>query len=171
ARAEDDDGLHGMRALGIGAAHHGAVRDRGMLHQAVLDLRRTDAVARALEHVVAAALVPEIAVPIALRKIPGAAPFAGVFPSGRLGIPPVFEKEHRIVLVPGGHLSSLTGRDFVAALVDAGHAVSGVRPADRPGLGRPQGMRISDDVVDLGLAEHLVDGNPERLAAPLEYRL
>src|SRR5438034_9215888 len=95
ARREHDEGLHDMSALGIGAADYGAVRDRGMLHQSVLDLRGTDAVARALEHVVAAALVPEIAVRIALREIPGAAPPAGVFPLGRLGILPVFEKEHR----------------------------------------------------------------------------
>src|SRR5439155_16831863 len=98
---EHDEGLHDMSALGIGAADYGAVRDRGMLHQAVLDLRGTDAVARALEHVVGAALVPEIAVRIALREIPGAAPSAGVFPLGRLGIIPVFEKENRIYLVQG----------------------------------------------------------------------
>src|SRR6266571_5337154 len=75
ARREDDESLHDMCALGIGAAHHGAVRDRGMLYQAVLDLRGTDAVARALEHIVGAPLIPEIAVLVALREIPGAAPF------------------------------------------------------------------------------------------------
>src|SRR5438309_12049260 len=91
ARREHDECLHDMGALGIGAAYDRGVRDRRMLHQAVLDLRRTDAVARALEHVVGAPLVPEIAVLVALREIPGAAPLAGVFPLGRLRILPVFE--------------------------------------------------------------------------------
>src|SRR5207302_1558572 len=98
ARREDDEGLHDMRALAIGAAYHRTVRD------------------------------------------------------------------------PGRHFPDLTGRYFVARFVDAGHAVSRIGPTDRPGLGRPQGLRIADDVVDLGLAEHLVDGDPERLAAPFEYR-
>jgi len=57
----------------------------------------------------------------------------------------------------------LTDRNFVARFVDAGHAVSGIRPTDRPGLGRPQRVRISDDVIDLGLPEHLVDGDPSAL--------
>ncbi len=136
-RGEHDEGLHDMGALGIGAAHHGAVRNRGVFQQAVLDLRGTDAVARTLEHVIGAALVPEIAVRVALREVPGAAPFAGVFLFRRLRILPVSEKEHRIVFVPRRHLSELADRDLAARVVNAGHPVSGIRPADRPGLGRP----------------------------------
>jgi hypothetical protein len=45
--------------------------------EAVLDLGRADTIAGRLEHVVGAALVPEIAVGIALREIAGAAPVAG----------------------------------------------------------------------------------------------
>ena len=46
----------------------------------------------------------------------------------------------------------------------------GIRPPHRSGLRRPQRLRVADDVVHLGLAEHLVDRHAERVARPFEHR-
>jgi len=113
----------------------------------------------------------EIAVLIALREIPVRHHLPVYLFFVASGFFPVLEKKHRVAFRPGRHLPDFTDRNFSTRLFDAGHAVSGIRPPDRPGLGRPQRMRVADDVIDLGLAEHLVDGDSERLAAPFEYRL
>src|SRR5258706_13818720 len=101
-----------MGALGVGAAHHGAVRNCGVFHQAVLDLRGTDAVTRALEHVIGAALVPEIAFRVALREVSGAAPSADDFLARRLGMLPLLEKRYRVAPRPDPHSSELHARAF-----------------------------------------------------------
>ena len=64
-----------------------------MLDQAVLDLAGADAVARRLEHIVAAALVPEVAVGIAQGLVAGAAPVAGVLGLGGGLVLPVAQEE------------------------------------------------------------------------------
>ena len=77
AGRQHDVGLDQRAALGVGLGHHGGVGHGRVLDQAVLDLARPDAVAGGLEHVVGAALVPEVAVGIARGQVAGAAPVAG----------------------------------------------------------------------------------------------
>ncbi len=65
----------------------------------------------------------------------------------------------------------LPHRDLCARVIDDADAVSRIRASHRPRLGRPERAAIADDVVDLGLAEHLVDGHAEPILRPLEDRL
>src|SRR5437764_7831857 len=74
---EHDVRLHQRAALGVRLGHDRGVDHRGVLDQAILDLAGPDAVARRLEHVVGASLVPEIAVDVARSEVAGAAPVAG----------------------------------------------------------------------------------------------
>src|SRR6185436_5753540 len=165
----DDRAAHRVRL-----ADDRGVRDRGMLHQAGLDLGRADAVARALDDVVGAALVPEIAVVVALALVAGAGPVADELVARGLRILPVLEEEHGIALVAKvamhRDLAQLAARQLLAFAVDDRHPVPGVRPADRAGLHRPGRLAVADDVIDLGLAEHLVDRDPELGARPFDHR-
>src|ERR1041384_8707097 len=61
-RLQHDERLDDRPARLVGLADDRRVRDRRMLHQAALDLGGPDAIPRALDHVVGAALVPEAAV-------------------------------------------------------------------------------------------------------------
>ena len=66
---EDDRGLDHLSADGVRGGGHAAFEDVGKLHDDVLDLKRTDAVARRLDDVVDAADVVEIAVLVAPRHV------------------------------------------------------------------------------------------------------
>src|SRR6185369_16835175 len=130
-------------------------------------------VARALDDVIGAALVPEVAVVVALALVAGAGPVADELVARGLRILPVFEEEHRVALIAEAavhrDLAQLAGRELLAFLVDDGHPVPGIGPADRAGLHRPGRLAVADDVIDLGLAEHLVDGDPELLPRSLDH--
>src|SRR5690348_6381561 len=100
-----------------------------MPDEAILDLRRTDPIAGRLEHVVGAALVPEIAIVVGDRDVTGATPVATELPARSLGIAEVFEEEHRIgraVRRASIHryFARLAGRAFVAFVVDHRDPVS-----------------------------------------------
>ena len=56
-------------------------------------------------------------------------------------------------------------------VVDDRDTVPGVGPAHAAGACGPFLVRVADDVVHLGLAEHLVDRHAERGAAPVEHGL
>src|SRR6185436_11768586 len=126
----DDRAAHRVRL-----ADDRGVRDRGMLHQAGLDLRGSDAVARALDDVVGATLVPEIAVVVALALVAGAGPVADKLVARGLRVLPVLEEEHRVALVAEAavhrDLAQLAARQLLALAVDDGDPVPGIGPADR----------------------------------------
>ena len=71
---QHDISLDHRAAVGIGLGHHHGIGHRRVLDEAILDLARADAVAGGLEDVVAAALVPEVAVVVHHRGVAGAAP-------------------------------------------------------------------------------------------------
>jgi len=100
AVGQHDKGLDHRAALGVGLGHHGGVDDGGVLDQTVFDLARADAVAGGLEHVVGAALVPEVAVLVAHGEVAGAEPralrIAGELAARGLLVAPVAEEEDRI---------------------------------------------------------------------------
>ena len=74
-----------------------------------VDLKRTDAIAGALDHIVGAALVPVEAVRVAHREVAGPAPAAGELRLRRRRVVPVLEQHHRIG-PPEGDLADLAGR-------------------------------------------------------------
>ena len=184
AAGEHDIGLDDGAALGIGLGHHRGICHGRMLDQAILDLAGPDAVACGLEHVVAAAVIPEAAVGVHHRHVAGAAPavFRAASELGkcRLFVLPVAEKEHRVALAVHvepvqRHVTGHAARAFLATVVEHRHTVPWVRPAHAAGarwptrLAFPAGIdiraAIADDVVDLGLAEHFVHGHAELVAA------
>ena len=59
----------------------------------------------------------------------------------------------------------------LAVVVDHRNAVARIGPPHAARDRRPLFVRVADDVVDLGLTEHLVDGDAERVAAPVEHRV
>ena len=67
-----------------------------------------------------------------------------------------------------GDVARGAARAFAAVVVDHGDAVPGIRPAHAAGARRPARGAVADDVVDLGLAEHLVRHDAEPVAAPGE---
>ena len=159
-----------------GDGHDRRVGDRRMLDEAVLDLGRADAVAGGLEHVVGAALVPEVAVVVARGDVAGAAPVAGVLAARAFGIAEVLEEEHRVGRAVGrdaGGPRPRRARRAASSLPSSSITAMrwpGIGAAHRARLRRPQRVRVADDVVHLGLAEHLVDRDAERVARPLEHR-
>src|SRR6185369_9534802 len=101
--------------------------------------------------------------------------FAGELFARRPGILPILNEENRVrravnVSAADGDLAELAARLFVPLLVDDPHAMPGIRPADRAGFHRPRGLAVADDVVDLGLAENLVDRDAELAARPIDHR-
>src|SRR6185369_15362477 len=133
---QHDERLDDLAARSVRLADHGGVRHRVVLHEARLDLRRPDAVARTLDHVVRAALVPEVAVVVHPPLVARAAPFAGELLARRLRVLPVLDEEHRVrravdIAAAHGNLPELAARLFVALLVDDLHAMAGIRAPDR----------------------------------------
>lgn len=61
ARPQDDEGLHDLSALSVGAADHSTGRDGGMHKQDVLDLRRADPVTGRVNHIIGPTVAPNIA--------------------------------------------------------------------------------------------------------------
>ncbi|TAN51940.1 MAG: hypothetical protein EPN19_11665, partial [Betaproteobacteria bacterium] len=136
--------------------------------------RRPDAVARALDDVVGAPLIPDRAVLVHAPLVAGAAPVADEFFLRRLGIVPVAEKEHRVVAALAApvdrDLAQFAARHFLARRVHDRDAVPRIGAPDRPGLHRPRRLAVADDVIDFRLAEHLVDRHAELLARPVDHR-
>src|SRR5262249_4042178 len=116
-RAQHDPGLDRFGTDRVGNAHHRCHRDRRMLHQRVLDLRRPDAIAGGGDDVVLAADVPEIAVLILHAEIAGEEKLAGIFLPRRLRIAPVLDHGHRARL-PHADDAALAARQLLALVVD-----------------------------------------------------
>jgi hypothetical protein len=167
---KNNEGLDDLAARLVGLADHRRVSDRGVLHEAGFDFRRADAVAGSLDHVVRAPLVPEVAVLIHAALVPGAAPVADELLARGVRILPVLEEKHRIIVLLYRYFAQFPARYLRALFIHDRDLVAGIRPADRAGLHRPRGLAVADHVVDLGLAEHLVDRHAELLARPLDHR-
>jgi hypothetical protein len=63
------------------------------------------------------------------------------------------------------HVAGRASRTLGAAVVDHRDAMPRIRPPHAPGPRGPEARAIADDVVDLGLPEHLVDRDAELVAA------
>src|SRR5436189_473083 len=110
-----------------------------MLDQAVLDLGRTDAISGGLEHVVGAALVPQVTVVIDARLVAGARPLvvrAAELLARRVRILEVLDEEHRVRSAIRRRaayrdLADFTPVDFVVVGIENGDAVPRIRASDR----------------------------------------
>ncbi len=56
-------------------------------------------------------------------------------------------------------------------VIDDGHSMARVWAPHAAGARGPFLMRVADDVIHLGLAEHFIDRDAKRVATPIEYRL
>ena len=175
SRPQHDECLDDVASRFIGARHNRGIGHRGMLDEAILDFGWTDAVAGCLEHVVGAALVPEVAVVVCQGEIAGAAPIAGELFRRALRVLEVLEEENRVGRAVRScpmhrHFAQFANSRFLAVVGDDAYAVPRIRAAHGPGLRRPKRVRVADDVVHLGLAEHFIDRHAERILCPCEYR-
>ena len=147
-----------------------------MLDQAVFNFSRADAVARRLEHVVGAALVPKVAVLVGHGHVARAAPVTCVFGLRGFVVVPVAQKEHRVGLAVHieavhRHFAGRAGRAQLTRLVDDRHLVPWIPFAHAARFGRPQAGAVAHHVVDLGLAKHLVDRDAHLLLDIRKYRV
>src|SRR5262249_49580333 len=143
AGPQHDPGLDLLGADRIRNADHRRHRDRGMLHQRVLDLRGADAIAGGRDHIVLAADIPEIAVLILHAEIAGQEEIADIFLPRRLRIAPVFDHRGR-TWSPHADDAARAARLLLALLIDDAHIEARRRLAHRAGADRKQ-FRIAAD--------------------------
>ncbi len=166
---ERDEGLDHLERHRIGHADHRRFGHCGMLHQHALDLERTDQVPRGLDHVVAAADEPEIAVGVTLHQV------AAAIPAIDEATPVAFilteiAAEHRRPARPE-HQLTLLARPVDQAQVLFIHQRdrsldAGQRPAHGTGLDRHAGEVGDHDPAGLGLPPVVMDRQAERRARP-----
>ena len=176
---EHHKGLDAVRALGVRFADDCCIGHRWMGQQTVFDLGRANPISRTLEHIVGAALVPEVACLIHRCQIARAAPVANeLIACGGLVLP-VAQKENGICLgfaaraIPvavNGNLAAHAGRAAVTVFVDHGHIVTWIRTA-HAARARGPAVGVADDVVDLGLPKHLIDTHAQGILAVSKDRL
>ena len=175
---EDDGGLHHLPANLVRDARDGALHNRRVRHQRALHLEGADAITGALDHVVGAAHVPEVAVLVApsdvARVIDAVVP--GLTRALRVAVI-LLKESDRATLVCADHdlpLLTVLGRCAVGAQqIDV---VLRVGQAHRPGLGRGPGegadgerrlrLAVALHEADAGEAEEgVVDRRVQRLAS------
>src|SRR5262249_30563034 len=74
--AEHDEGLHDLAPDVVGALDHRSFEHGRVTDQSALNLERRDAISARIDHVVAAALEPEVAVLVAYEHVAGIVPLA-----------------------------------------------------------------------------------------------
>ena len=163
----NDESFDDLRPYGIRDAYYGHHLDGVVLDEGVFDLTRADAVARARNDVVAAAVEPEVTILVHVSEISRDQPVADEFLARRVRFVEVFEKHDGMrSLASDVPLSS--PRDLVAIVVDDGNDGTWRRLAQRAGLDGKDLAVIADDDVALGLAEALVDAESEFLLRPFK---
>ena len=140
ARLQDDERFDVAAFRLVGHADHRGIHYGRMLHQAVLDFVGSDAVAAAFENVIEPAVVPEIAVGVADRKVARSSPGVGVgritekFRSGRFGVAPIFEEEDRVeravAAASDADLALFARWQFVSFVVEHRNLVSRIGQTD-----------------------------------------
>ena len=165
-------GFHQRAARPIGLGNDSRIDNGWMLDQAVFDFTRADPVARRLEYIVAAPLVPQVSLAVAYCQITRSTPISGEFTLGGSIIFPVAEKENRIGLAVDiktmqCHFADDTAWALLPRFIDDREPVAGVRHSHAAGLCGIEARRVPNDVIDLCLAEHFVHGYPQlTLAVP-----
>ncbi len=166
-RRQHDKSLDDLTAQFVRLADHGGLQHGRVPEQRILDLARADTVAGTADDIVLAPDEPEKSVRVAIAHVAGAKPVRGDLLPGRLVVVPVAEKHDRVV-APGGQLALLVVRHHPAVGIDHVDPVTRVGLAHRARLRRHDRRAVADDVIELGLSPHLVDGETERIAPPVD---
>ena len=138
-------------------------------------------------------MVPKVSVRIAYGQIAGAAPVTRELGLRGTRIFPIAQKENRVwraILVKAvqSHISRRTDGALIPLFVNHRHAVAWVAFAHAARLGGPTGVvsmrdrglstatrpfhrAIAHDVIDFGLAKHLVDRHTQLLLAISKHRV
>src|SRR4051794_3100848 len=164
AGPQHDVRLDQHAAVLVGDAHHATLLDVGVSEHALLDLGRRDVVPGGDDHVVAARLVPEVAVGVLAERVAGDVPT----PLHVDALPVVGE----VAAAGGSHDGEPAGRadgGRAAVLVEDRRDVPGYGQACRPRTDVVAGCR-DEDVQDLRRADAVDDPEPGGLAEGLPRR-
>src|ERR1700730_3020686 len=120
-RPQGHIGLYDAALERIGLADNGCFRDRRVMQDCAFDLKRSDPVSGALDHVIGAALEPEISGLVAVREITRGDP---AVPEERERALRVFPGTGRVVALHSralGHMACRSGWQLPPFLIDDGH--------------------------------------------------
>src|SRR5258706_14910116 len=137
-----------------------------MTDQAILDLARTDAVARRGDHVVVASHEGEIALIIDHALVARGHPVADEFLPGRVRIAPIFQEHHGVGTLDRA-LAELARRTTRAVAADHRDGMARHRLADRARSRDTNEGAARQHEIAFGLAVEFVDDKAERGLAPL----
>src|SRR5438105_5152388 len=138
-----------------------------MAEQALFDLRRADAIAGGLDHVVEPRFEPEIALFVHPGQVAGAQPILTELLSCRVRAIPVVKKHGRMRR-PDYDLTQFTGICQAAVITPDSGLGAGVSPTHRPTPERPATAAMADHKVGLGLSVALVQMHAKGGAAAVK---
>src|SRR5882672_9855459 len=170
AGPQNDHRLHHLGPDGIGLAHYGGQRDRGMAREAGLDLSRADPVAPARDQIVVAADEAEVPLVVPDAQIAADQPVAAELRLRGGLVAPVAQEHHRI-RASVGQASQLARWKLAPLPVDDRHRVPWNGGPGPTRAHRREHGAVSDHQVALRLTVELVDGEAERAAPPLDQIL
>src|ERR687898_117990 len=165
---EDYERLDQVPPLFVGHSHYGALGDRRVAYEDVLDLERTYTVPGGENHVVRASHEPEVAVLVPGRSVAGEIVAVLHDGLGLVGLLPVLFEE-RGILSGERNVARLTRRAFVAFGVEYSYVAAGGGFTHRAGPDLHTG-EVSDEQGVLRLAVAVVDCEPVQLLPPLYDR-
>src|SRR3712207_4801371 len=166
--ADDDVRLDDAAAVLVRGRDHRALDDRGVLYEDALDLEGTDAVSGGEDHVVRAALEPQVTVLVPVGPVPREIVAASEDRFCLVGLLPVLLEEARDP-VREGYVARLVRPALVALRVHDLHFAAGGGLAHRTGAYLEAG-EVADDQGVLRLAVAVVDRDAVQLFPPLYDR-
>ena len=170
APGQHNAGLDHLTAHGIRLRRYAAFQHIGQLHDHIFDLKGADAVAAALDHIINAADIPEIAVLILIGHIAGVVQPAAEGLGGLFGVAVVFLHQAvgmALVHPDADFARGSNGYGMAFGIINI-NIVAGHRLAHGTQLGR-HAHGIAHQHGALGLAEALHDGKPGGLLELAEH--
>ena len=167
AGREHDERLHDVAAPLVGRRHRRGLGDRRVLEARGLDLERPDPVPGGDDHVVGAALVPDVAVLVEARRVLGVEPLAVERLLAGLVVAPVAERIVRVRARAQADLAALALRHRPLVLVEDRDVPARHRLAHRA-LADLHERVVGDQRVGLGEAVVVEHGEAVLLAEPAD---
>src|SRR3954469_20903107 len=167
ALGQHDERLDHVSAPFVGRRDSGRLLHGRVLEAGGLDLERADPVAGGDDHVVGAALVPDVAVLVEARRVLGVEPVAAERLSRRLLVAPVPERIVRVRAGAQADLAPLAGRYGMLVLVEDLHVPARHRPPHRA-LSHPHERVVGDQRIALGQPVVVEHGQAVLLAEPAD---
>ena len=167
ALGEHDERLDHAAAALVGRGDRRRLLDRRVLEAGRLDLERPDPVAGRDDHVVGAALVPDVAVLVEARRVLGVEPVAAERLPRRLLVVPVAERIVRVRARAQADLAPLALRHRLLVLVEDLHVPARHRLAHRA-LAHVHERVVGAQRIGLGEAVVVEHGEAVLLAEPAD---